>query len=111
MPIQQAQKRPGWSVRRQGICRGFEAIEVKIALRVGAELATKVVVGLVFRILEVVLAVAGSLPDVDDGASDGLLGHHITHRTVHERYLAVMRILHDAAAKRAKRCIRGPERA
>ena len=68
------------------------------ALRVCSELAPQVVIGLVFGVLEVVFAVRGGLPDVDDSPCDRFLGDDIHHPSMHEGHLALVRVLYYAIA-------------
>lgn len=89
----------------------MEAVEVVLALLVGTELATEVVGGLVLGILEVVLAVGARLPDVEDGAGDGLAGDDVADHTVHLGDAAVggNAVLEDLAPELAERSIGRPE--
>ena len=90
----------------------MQAVKPVLALRVCAELATKVVIGLVFRILEVVFAVSRRLPDVEDSIGNRLLGKKVADGAVHESDLASRRntILNDATSELAERRVRAPER-
>jgi hypothetical protein len=90
--------------RRRTICRErvrswLVAVEPIPSLLVASELSAQVVGRLVVRVLEVVLAVCTRLPDVEDGAGDGLLGVEICDGAMHEGSLAVgSRVLDDGAA-------------
>lgn len=109
--IQQLQQHARGAVRGQRVRRRLQAVEVIGAVRIRAELAPEVVVGLVLRVLEIVLAVGGCLPDVDDGVGDALPGNDVGHAAVHERGLAERRhaVLDDAPAELAEGRLGGPE--
>lgn len=97
------------AVGRQGVGSGVVAVPVELSLLVGSELATEVVIGLL-GVLEIVLAVGRGLPDVEDGANDGLAGLHVFDDTVHEGDAAVgVGVLDDAVAKSAEGSIGRPE--
>ena len=75
------------------------AVEPVLSVLVCSELPTEVVGGLVIRVLEVVLSVGTSLPDVEYGVGDGLAGLKITDHAVHLADLAVgVCVLDDGAA-------------
>ena len=85
------------------------AVPVELAILVGLELATEVVLGLV-RVLEVVLAVGRSLPDVENSALNGLAGVHVLDNTVHECNSATLvGILNDAVTELTERSVGRPE--
>lgn len=107
--VHEVEEHTGGAVGGQGVRGGVVAVPPELALLVGAELAAQVVLGLV-GVLEVVLAVGGSLPDVEDGALDGLAGLHVPEDTVHEGDLAVrVGVLDDAVAELAEGSVGGPE--
>ena len=51
------------------------------------------------------------MPDVDDSPRDRFLGHDIHHPSVHEGYLALVRVLYDGVAILTEGGIGAPERA
>lgn len=107
--VHEVEENTGGAVGGQGVRGGVVAVPPELALLVGAELAAQVVLGLV-GVLEVVLAVGGSLPDVEDGALDGLAGLHVPEDTVHVGDLAVrVGVLDDAVAELAEGSVGGPE--
>lgn len=109
--VHEGEQVPRGAVLRQAVGGGVEAVEVVAALRVGAELATQVVGGLVVRVLEVVLAVGRRLPDVEDGAGDRLARGHVADHTVHlgDAALGGHAVLDDAAAELAEGRVGRPE--
>lgn len=109
--VHEVEELEGWTVGGEGVGGGVQAVEPVLALLVGAELAAEVVVGLVLGVLEVVLAVGGRLPDVEDGVGDGLVRGHVPDHTVHERHLASggNTILDDGAAELTEGSVGGPE--
>lgn len=108
--VEGGEERTGGTVGRQGVGGGLVAVEPVLALLVAPELSAQVVGRLVVRVLEVVLAVGRGLPDVDDGAGDGLLGVEVGDDAVHEGDLAVGgRVLDDGAAVLAEGGVGGPE--
>lgn len=108
--VQDVQEDTGGTVGGQRVGGRVVAVVVVTALSIGAELATEVVGRLVLGVLEVVLAIGGGLPDVDDGVRDGLLRHAVDDLAVHEGNLAVGDgILDDAVAESAERSLGRPE--
>jgi len=94
-----------------GVFGRLQAVEPEFAGLVGAELAPKVVAGLVLGVEDVVLAVGAGLPHVEDGARDGLAGFGVLDDTVEKCELPVFRhVLDYAAAKVPEWCFGGPER-
>lgn len=87
----------------------MQAVEVVPAVLIGPELAAEVVVCLVLRVLEVVLAIRRRLPDVDDGVLDRLLGLEVGDDAVHERGLAGVRTVDDALAVLPEGGVGAPE--
>ena len=85
------------------------AVPVELAVLVGLELATEVV----FRlrgVLEVVLAVGRSLPDVKNSTLDGGTGLHVLEDTVHVCDSATLLVvLNDAVAELTERSVGRPE--
>ena len=79
------------------------------ALRICPELAPQVVIGLVFGVLEVVFAVRGGLPDIDDSSRYWFFGDEIHDPSMHEGYLALVRVLYYASTIVAKRGVGAPE--
>jgi hypothetical protein len=56
------------------------------------------------------LAVGGGLPDIENGAGDGLAGFHVADRSVHEGHTAIgLGVLDDAVAESAEGSVGGPE--
>lgn len=86
------------------------AVQRVLAVFIGAELAPEVVGGLVLGVLEVVAAVGAGLPDVEDGAGDGLAGEQVADGAVHLAHAAVgRRVLDDAGAVVAEGRVGRPE--
>lgn len=110
MPIHQRQQLIRRPVRGQRVRRRVIAVEPILAVVVGAELAAQVVGRLVLRVLEVVFAVGAGLPDVEDGAGDGLAGDEVGDGAVHEGDAAVgVGVLDDGRAVVAEGGVGGPE--
>ena len=109
--VHELEEGPRGTVGGERVGGGVKAVEPVLALLVGLELAAQVVGRLVLGVLEVVLAVGGSLPDVEDGVGDGLASGDITDDTVHLGDAAVGRdaILDDGAAVLAEGGVGGPE--
>jgi hypothetical protein len=80
-----------------------------LAILIRPELPPQVIVALVLRVLEVVLAVRRRLPDVDDDARDALPGDEVGDGAVHERDVALVRGLDYAAAQLAEGGVGAPE--
>lgn len=74
---------PARAVLGQAVGGRVQAVEPVFAVLVGTELASQVVGRLVLGVLEVVLSVGAGLPDVEDGAGDGLAGQEICDGAVH----------------------------
>lgn len=107
--VHEAQQNTGGTIGRQRVRGRVVAVPVELALLVGAELAAKVVLRLV-GVLEIVLAVGGSLPDIKNGTDDGSTGLHISQNTVHVGDLTVgVGVLNDRVAKSAEGSIGRPE--
>ena len=102
---------PRGAVGGKAVGGGVEAVEPVLAVLVGAELATEVVGGLVVGVLEVVLSVGRRLPDVEDGAGDGLARGDVTDHTVHlgDAALGGDAVLDDAAAELTEGSVGRPE--
>lgn len=97
-------------IRGQRVRRGVVAVQPVLALLVGPELAAQVVGLLVLGILEVVLAVGAGLPDVEDGAGDGLAGDEVGDGAVHEGDAALgVGVLDDGRAVVAEGGVGRPE--
>lgn len=110
MPVHQRQQLKRRPVRRQRVRRRVIAVEPVFPILVGAELAAQVVGRLVLRVLEIVLAVGAGLPDVEDGAGDGLAGEEIGDGAVHEGDAAVgVGVLDDGGAVVAEGGVGRPE--
>jgi hypothetical protein len=105
--LQQIERRP---VGRQRIGRWVVAVERVLAVLVGSELATQVVGALVVGVLEIVFSVGRGLPDIENGAGDGLASDQIANNSVHQNHTAILgRILDDGGAVIAERGIGRPE--
>ena len=81
--VEKSEKLVRWTVGWERVGSWAETDKAVLSVLVGPELSTKVVVLLVLLVLEVVLAVGGSLPKVDNGVLDWLLGNHVLDNTVH----------------------------
>lgn len=99
------------AVGGQTVSSRVEAVEPVLALLVGLELAAQVVGRLVLRVLEVVLAVGGGLPDVEHGVGNGLARGDVADDTVHLGHAALGRdtVLDDGATVLAEGGVGGPE--
>lgn len=107
--VHEVEKDTGGAIGRQRVRSGVVAVPVEFSLLVRAELAAEVIVGL-GGVLEIVLAVGRGLPDVQDGADDGLAALHILDHTVHESNTAIgLRVLDDAVAESAEGSVGRPE--
>jgi hypothetical protein len=80
-----------------------------LAILISPELPPEIIVGLIFRVLEVVFPIRRRLPDVNYNAWDAFLGDEVGDGAVHEGDMALMRVLDYAAAKLAEGGIRTPE--
>lgn len=78
-------------------------------LRICLELPSQVVVHLVLGVLEVVLPIRGSLPDIDYGSGYGFLRHKIHHPPPHQRHLTLVRAHDDTVAVLTEGGIGAPE--
>lgn len=108
--IHEAEQVPRRTLDGQRVGGWVVAVVPVLAVLVGPELATEVVGCLTLGVLEVVLAVGGGLPDVDDGVGDGLLGLHVADDTVHQSNLSlVVGVLDDSLAIVAEGCVWRPE--
>lgn len=108
--VHEVQQDTGGTVGGQRVSGRVVAVPPELALLVGPELAAKVVDRLVVRVLEIVLAVGRGLPDVENGAGNGLPVVHVTHDTVHVGDLAnVMGVLDGAVAELAEGSVGRPE--
>lgn len=68
------------------------------ALGIGAKFAPEIVFGLIFRILEIVFAIARCLPDIHYCVGDWFLRNHVAHSAVHQRDFAQVRILDNTTS-------------
>lgn len=80
---------------RQRVSRGTETVESILSILVRLEFPSKVVVGLVVGVLEVVFSVGGGLPHVKGGVRDGFVGLHVADYAVHVGYDAVFGFVLD----------------
>lgn len=107
--VHEVEENTGGTVGGERVRSGVVAVPPELALLVGAELAAKVVLGLV-GVLEVVLAVGGGLPDVKNGTDDGSTSLHVLQNTVHEGDLSVgVGVLNDAVAELTEGSVGRPE--
>lgn len=102
---------PRGAILWKRVCGRSQAVEAILAILVRLELAAEIVVGLIFRILEVVLAVAASLPHVESYIWNGLLCLEVADDAMHVSDHPLVLILDDAVTKIPPRRIRRPERA
>lgn len=110
VPVHELEELVRGAVGGQAVGRGVVAVEPVPALLVGAELGAEVVGSLVVRVLEIVLAVGRRLPDVEDGAGDGLAGQEVRDSAVHESDAAIkVGFLDDGAAELTEGSVGGPE--
>lgn len=110
MTIHRLQQLPTGPVLRQRVRSWPQAVQVVLALVVCLELAAQVVVALVVRVLEVVLAVAAGLPHVEGDVGNWLLRHEILDDAVHVSHDAALGlVLDDAVAEFAPGSIGRPE--
>jgi hypothetical protein len=80
---------------------------VIFSVLISPEFSSKVVVGLVIWVLEIVFSVRRCLPDIDHSTWDSLSSQQISDLAVHQsRVSARRRILDDAATEFAERSIR-----
>lgn len=107
--VHELEEDTGGTIGRQGVGSRVVAVPVELAILVGLELATKVVLGLL-GVLEVVLAVGRSLPDVENSTLNGSTSLHILEDTVHVCNSATLLVvLNDAVAELTERCVGRPE--
>jgi len=107
--VHNIEEHTGGAVGGQRVRGRVVAVPVELALLVGPELATQVVFALV-GVLEVVLAVGGGLPNVEDSTLDRRAGLHVSEHTMHESDLSVgVRVLDNAVAEGAEGSIGRPE--
>lgn len=97
------------AVGREGVRSGSQAVEAVLAVLVGFELAAQVVVGLVGWVLEVVLAVAARLPEIEGYVRYGFLCREVAYYTVHICHVPFVGILDHAVAELAPGGVGGPE--
>ena len=110
MPIHHLQKRIARPIGRQRVGSRVVAVEPVVAILIGAKLAAQVVGALVVRVLKVVFAVGAGLPNVKDGAGDGLAGQQVGDGAVHLADAAAGGgILDDGGAIVAEGSIGGPK--
>jgi len=107
--VHEVQQNTGGAISGQRVGSWVVAVPVELALLVGSELAAKVVLGL-SGVLEIVLAVGGGLPDIQNSAGNGGTGLHISENTVHISDLTVgLGVLNDGVTQSAERSIGRPE--
>lgn len=73
MPIEELQQSTGGTVKGNRVAGGTEAVEAVCAVPVGDEAAAEVHIDLL-RVLLLIEAVGGGVPDVELGVGDGCLG-------------------------------------
>lgn len=105
--LQQHARRPiGWQTVRCWLVH----VKVVIAICICAEFSSQIVVRLVLGILEIVFAVRGRLPDVNNGIWNSLAGDQIDDFAVHQGGLTTgVWVLDDGAAELAEGSIGRPE--
>ena len=107
--VHEVEENTGGAVGGQRVWGGVVAVPEELSLLVRGELSAEVVLAL-GGVLEIVLAVGRGLPDVENGALDGLAGFHVLDNTVHVGDTAVgIRVLDDAVAESAEGSIGRPE--
>lgn len=110
MSIHQLQTCIARPIRRQRVGSRVIAVEPILAILISAKLATQVIGALVIRILKVVFAIRAGLPNVKDGAGNGLAGEQVSNGAVHFADAAAGgRILDDRGTVVAKGSIRRPK--
>ena len=89
----------------------MQAVEVVFSVLIGSELSSQVVIGLVFRVLEIVFSVGRCLPDINDCIWNWLLGDQIGNSSVHQSSFSTFWywVLHDATAKWSEWGVGAPE--
>lgn len=93
-----------------GIFRWLQAVEIKATLGIRSKLAAQVVTGLVFRVKNVVFAVCGGLPHVENGIWDSLASVDVANRTVEVGELPIFgEFLNDRGTEIAEGSFGGPE--
>lgn len=107
--VHEIEENTGGAVGGQRVRSGVVAVPVELSILVGGELAAQVVIGL-GGVLEIVLAVGGGLPDIEDGSSNRLASLHVADGTVHESDTAIgLGILDDAVAESTEGSVGRPE--
>lgn len=109
VPVHQLQEDSRGSVSGQRVRGWMEDIEMIGAVGPSAELAAQVVGFLVVWVLEVVLAVRGGLPDVEDGVGDASFCNCVGDPAPHQGDPAIVRAADDAIAQFAEGGVRAPE--
>lgn len=99
MSVKSLEESPGWSVLWKRVGSWAQAVKAVLSVLVGLELATKVVIRLVARILEIVFAVAARLPDVEGDIGNWLARGEISDDTVHVGYNTLVLVLDDGLAE------------
>ena len=85
MSVESGQELIGWSICGKRVCSRSKAVQAVFAVLVCLELSAQVVVALVLWILEVVFAVAASLPNVKCDVWNRLLGLQVFDCAMHVR--------------------------
>lgn len=107
--VHESEENTSGTIGRKRVGSRVVAVPVELAILVGSELATEVVLGL-GRVLEVVLAVGRSLPDVENSALNGFTSVHVLDDTVHEcDSAALVGVLNDAVTELTERSVGRPE--
>lgn len=97
------------TISRQRVSCRVKAVESVVAVLIGPELAAQVVGNLVLGVLEVVLAIGASLPNVEDGVRNGLLGNGVGDVAMHQRRSALVGRDSDRVAGLTEGSVRRPE--
>ena len=87
----------------------MKAAVVVVAVGVSPKLSAQIIVRLILGVLKVVFPIRRSLPDVDNGSWDAILGHEIGDTSMHQGHLPLVGTLYDAVPKLTERCIRAPK--
>lgn len=107
--VKQLSKLVSWTVLRKGVCGWSKAYKSVLSILVGLELSSEVIVGLVIWVLEIVLSIRRSLPNIECDVRKRLLGLHVGDDSVHICCLALVWILNDACIEFSPWCIWAPE--
>lgn len=100
-----------WAAGINGVFCWLQAIEVELAIGIGAELAPQVVPGLVLWVKNIVFAIGAGLPHVEDSVWNANSSINILDRSVEVGQLSVFgHILYTGSTELTERSLRRPER-